>query len=180
LRNALLRVDHNTVRQHHFGFQHPSDQPEQPPIAHSLSELRGQPLVADEIEELLQIKIHAPLIAVLHMRLGPGDRRVATSARSKPVARGMERRLPQRLEHLPHGLLNNPVDHVGNPQPALPASRLGDQHAADPAGLIRPLKQLGLQPGQHDRPQDRETPAWLLGAAGGAAEPAHAADAKGR
>ena len=37
----------------------------------------------------------------------------------------MERRLPQRLEHLPHGLLNHPVDHVGNPQSALPASRLG-------------------------------------------------------
>ena len=86
LRNALLAVDHNTVRQHHLGLQHPSDQHEQPPIANSLRELGGQPLVADEIEELLQIKIYAPLVAVLQMPLGLGDRRVATSARSKPVA----------------------------------------------------------------------------------------------
>ena len=52
----------------------------------SLRELRGQPLVADEIEELLQIKVHHPLVAVLEMLLGLGDRRVAASARSKPVA----------------------------------------------------------------------------------------------
>ena len=117
--------DHNTVRQHHLGLQHPSDQHEQPPIANALGELGGKPLVADEIEELLQIKIYAPLIAVLEMPLGLGDRRVATSAGSKPVTRGVKRRLPQRFEHLPHGLLDHPVDHVGNPQPALPAPRLG-------------------------------------------------------
>jgi hypothetical protein len=85
LRHALLRVDHHTVRQDHLGLQHPSDQHEQPPIRDSLSEFGGQPLVADEIEEFLQIKIHAPLVAVLEMRLGLGDRRVATSAGSEPV-----------------------------------------------------------------------------------------------
>ena len=64
----------------------------------------------------------------------------------------MKRRLPQRFEHLPHGLLDHPVDHVGNPQPALPAPRLRDISPADRAGLIRPRQQVGLQPGQHDRP----------------------------
>src|ERR1035438_3521067 len=64
----------------------------------------------------------------------------------------MERRLPQRFEHLPHSLLNNPIDHVGNSQPALPAPRLGNEHPADPARLIPPRKQVGLQPGQNDRP----------------------------
>src|SRR5438034_10866317 len=102
VRNALLAGDQNTVRQNNLGLQHPSDQPEQPPIAHALGELGGKPLVADEIEELLQIKIYAPLIAVLDMRLGLGDRRVATPSGSKPVARGVKRRLPQRFEHLPH------------------------------------------------------------------------------
>ena len=58
---------------------------EQPPIAHALGELGGKPLVADKIEELLQIKIHAPLVAVLEMPLGLGDRRMATSTGSKPV-----------------------------------------------------------------------------------------------
>src|SRR5450631_2753579 len=64
----------------------------------------------------------------------------------------MERRLPQRFEHLPHSLLNHPVDHVGNSQSALPAPRLGDEHPADPARLIPPRKQVGLQPGQHNQP----------------------------
>ena len=82
---ALLAGDLNTVRQDHLGLQHPSDQPEQPPIPDSLSEPGHQPLVADKIEELLQIKIHAPLVAVLHMRHGLRDRRVATTAGSKPV-----------------------------------------------------------------------------------------------
>ena len=86
MRNALLAVDHHTVRQHHLGLEHPSDQHEQLPIANSLGELGGQPLVADEIEELLQIKIHTPPVAVLQMLFGLDDRRVAASARSKPVA----------------------------------------------------------------------------------------------
>ena len=86
LRNALLAVDQNAVRQHHLGPQHPSDQPEQPPITNSLSELGVQPLVADQIEEFLQIKIYAPPVAVLQMPFGLGDRRVATTARAKPVA----------------------------------------------------------------------------------------------
>src|SRR5450755_3994319 len=63
----------------------------------------------------------------------------------------MVRRLPQRFEHLPHSLLNHPVDHVGNSQSALPAPRLGDEHPADPARLIPPRKQVGLQPGQHNQ-----------------------------
>ncbi len=64
----------------------------------------------------------------------------------------MERRLPQRFEHLPHGLLDHPIDHVGNPQPALPTPRLRDIPPADRAGLVAPRQQVGLQPGQHDRP----------------------------
>jgi hypothetical protein len=111
----LLAVDHHTIRQRHLGLQHPSDHHEQPPIAHAFGELGGKPLVADEIEELLQIKIYTPPVAVLEMPLGLGDCRVATSARSKPVTRRVKRRLPQRFEHLPHSLTDHPVDHVGNP-----------------------------------------------------------------
>src|SRR5450755_1225268 len=64
----------------------------------------------------------------------------------------MERRLPQRFEHLPHGLLNNPIDHVRNPQSALPAPCLGNVRPADHARPIHALQQVGLQPGQNDRP----------------------------
>jgi hypothetical protein len=86
LRHALLAVNHNAVRQHHLGLEQPSDQPEQPPIAHSLCELGAKALVADEIEELLQIQIYTPLIAVVQVLAGLGDRRVTTATRSKPVA----------------------------------------------------------------------------------------------
>jgi hypothetical protein len=55
----------------------------------------------------------------------------------------MERRLPQRFEHLPASLLDHPVDHVGNPEPTLPASCLGDEHPTDIAGPIPSLKQFG-------------------------------------
>src|ERR1035437_9800900 len=50
----------------------------------------------------------------------------------------MERRLPQRFEHLPHGLTDHPVDHVGNPESALPASRLGNVSPANLTGSLRP------------------------------------------
>ena len=53
----------------------------------------------------------------------------------------------------PKGRLHDLViDDGRNSQSALPAARLGDEHPADPAGLIRPVKQVGLQPGQHDQP----------------------------
>ena len=93
-----------------------------------------------------------PPVAVLQMPLGLGDRRVATTTRSKPVARRVKRRLAQWFEHLPHGLTYHPVDHVGNAEPALPAPRLRDLCPADPARHIRPRQQVGFEPGQNARP----------------------------
>jgi len=86
------------------------------------------------------------------MLAGLGDCRVATAARSKPVARWMKRRLKQRLEHLPHGLHHHPVCHVGDPQPALPAARLGDQRPASLARTPRPVQQGRAQPTGDVRP----------------------------
>jgi hypothetical protein len=65
----------------------------------------------------------------------------------------MKRRLEQRLEHLPHGLHHHPIDHVGDPQPALPAARLGDVCPADLAGTPPPHQQIDAQPRRDDRPQ---------------------------
>ena len=108
--------------------------------------------MADPIEELLQIKIDHPPVPVFQMPLGLVDRRVAAPAGTEPVARSAERRLVQRLEHLPHRLLNNPVDHVRDPQPALPASRLRDQRPTDHAGPVPPRQQIGPQLRTGDRP----------------------------
>jgi len=70
LRHALVDADHNPIRQHDSRLQHPSDQDEQPPIADPLSEPGHQPLMADPIEELLQIEVDHPLVPVFQMPLG--------------------------------------------------------------------------------------------------------------
>ena len=81
-----------------------------------------------------------------------GDRRVATSASSKPVAARVKRRLKQRLEHLPHGLHHPPVDHVGDTEATPAAARLGNLDPADHARPIGPRQQIGLQLRADDRP----------------------------
>jgi hypothetical protein len=138
LRHPLIDTDHDTVRQHHLGLEQPADQHEQPPIVDSLREPRGQPLVIDPIEELLQIDVDHPLEPIAYMHLGLGDRRVAASTGPEPVATRVECRLEQRFENLPHGLHHHPVDHVRDPQSALPAVRLGDHRPANPARTIAP------------------------------------------
>jgi len=57
----------------------------------------------------------------------------------------MKRRLKQRFEHLPHGLHHHPIGHVGDPEPALPAARLGDMRPADLAGTPPSCQQVGVQ-----------------------------------
>src|ERR1035438_7566552 len=86
------------------------------------------------------------------MLLGLVDRRVATAARSEPVARWVERRLEYRLEYLSDGLTDHPVGHVRDSQPAHAAARLRDLHPADRAGTVAPLKQPGGQLRTSDRP----------------------------
>jgi hypothetical protein len=86
LRHTLPDADHDTVRQHHLGLEHAADQHEQPPIVDSLREPGEQPLMVDAIKELLQIDVDHPLVALADMLLGFGDRRVAASTRSEPVA----------------------------------------------------------------------------------------------
>jgi hypothetical protein len=68
------------------------------------------------------------------MPLGLGDRRVATTAGAKPVTGRVKRRLPQRLEHLPHSLLDHPVDQdaasrrsVGRPLVTITAEKRTDR-----------------------------------------------------
>ncbi len=75
------------------------------------------------------------------MRLGLLDRRVATTARSEPVTRRMERRLEYRLAHLPHGLTDHPVRLVRDAQPALASTHLRDYHPAGRARSIAPIQQ---------------------------------------
>jgi len=49
--------------------------------------------------------------------------------------------LVQRFENHPHGLLHHPVYHVGDTEAALASAALGDEHASDLSGPVRPLEQ---------------------------------------
>jgi site-specific DNA recombinase len=86
LRYALIDADHDPVRQHDLGLQHPSDQHKQRPIADARGESGEQPLVIDAIKESLQIDVDHPLIAVTDVLSSLGDRRVAASTGPEPVA----------------------------------------------------------------------------------------------
>ena len=77
------------------------------------------------------------------MLLSLRDCRVATPARPEPVTRPVKCRLPDRLERLPDRLTHHPIDHVRDPQPALPATRLRDHRPTDHARPIVPRQQLG-------------------------------------
>jgi len=145
LRYPLLRAHHHAIRHHDVRFEHPANENEPRSIAQSLCETRHQSLAIHPIEEFLQIEIHHPLVTRLHMSLRFGDRRMATSTRSKPVALRVKRRLIQGFEHHPYGFLHHAVDHVWNAEPALTSARLRNPYAPDISGHVRPRTQRGAQ-----------------------------------
>src|ERR1041384_2587585 len=83
------------------------------------------------------------------MQFGFADRRMTAASRSEAMAAPVKRRLVVRAEHLVHGLLHDPIDHVGNAKASLPTSGLRDPHAADIPGPVAAVKQLTVQ-SQHD------------------------------
>ena len=72
----------------------------------------------DSIEELGEIEIHNRPITGFEMLLCLGNGRHRTAHRPEPVAAGVEGRLEHQLQHLEHGLLHDPVDHIGDADPA--------------------------------------------------------------
>ncbi len=90
----------------------------------------------DSIEELLQIKVHHPATPVLDVAAGFAHGRVTASLGPEAMARIVEVRIDVGTEHLMHGLLNDPVDHVRDAKTSLPAARLGNP---DSSNLARPV-----------------------------------------
>src|ERR1035441_3095565 len=69
-----------------------------------------------------------------------------------PWLDGLKRRLKDRLENLPHGLPDHPVDPIRDPHPALPTTRLRNARPANRARTIAPIQQAASQPRTGDRP----------------------------
>ena len=68
--------------------------------------------LVDSVEEVLQVQVDDPLVPVLQISLRLGDGRVTAPSRPEAMAARVEGRLVVRAEHLVHGLLDTPVDHI--------------------------------------------------------------------
>jgi site-specific DNA recombinase len=141
LRNAFGRAHHHSVGHHHSGFQHPLDEHDEPPVFDLRLQPRHQSLMVDAVEEFLEVEIDHPVAPVFQIRLRLGDGRVTAPPRSEAMARWVEGRLPVRAEHTVHGLLDPPVDHIGNAQAAFAASCLRNPHPANHPRAIGSVKQ---------------------------------------
>ena len=94
------------------------------------------------IEEFLQIEIDDPAIPVRDMLLRPGHRLMRGSTGTKAIARVRERRVPNRLKHLQHRLLDEAVENRRYAESANTPADLRDldtQHRLRPVSAVEQL-----------------------------------------
>jgi site-specific DNA recombinase len=122
---------------HHSGREEHPYQLEHALVADPCSNPRHQFVVADPIEEFLQIKINHPAVAIGHVLLCPRDRLMCRASGSKPVAVIGKRQVPAPLQHLKHRLLDESIQHRRYSELSHPAPvRLVDLDALD---RLRPV-----------------------------------------
>lgn len=126
----------------HPAFEKAVDEPEHIGCVHMLSHANHESVVVDAVEERLQVNVHHPAVPLSDRGLGVAHRLVCIAPGPKAVAVGVEVRLPVSLHHLRDGLLDKPVRHCRYAKESFPAVRLGNFHAFDWLGLIRPRYQL--------------------------------------
>jgi hypothetical protein len=97
-----------------------------------------QDIVADPVEELLQVEVHDDVAPVGNVLLGLGECLMDTPARRKPKldAENVGSRIGSRTSHwdLQDRLLHEAVHHHRDAQLAHPAARLGDLHPRTVSG----------------------------------------------
>src|SRR5439155_2984198 len=102
---------------------------------------RHQALMVDAVEEFLEVEIDDPFVPVFQIRLRLGDGRVTAASRSEAMARWVKGRFPVRAEYAVHGLLDPPVDHIGNAKATLAAPCLRNPHPANHPRAIGSVEQ---------------------------------------
>lgn len=135
-----LRADQSTVQ--HARLQVTSDQDEYPSVGDVTSQQAHQHIVVDPIEELGQIQVDHPAVAVVDVPLHRLDRLMGTSTGTEPVTVIRESRIQHRAQHLMERLLDQAILHRWSTQYPLPALRPGD---TDPAYRLR-MVVSGQQP----------------------------------
>src|SRR6202034_1594790 len=99
------------------------------------------------VKEFGQIQINHRLISVLEIAGCFGDRGVSATVRAESVTAVVKGRFEDRLQDLEDRLLNRPVDHVWNAEPALSAPWLRQPDAAYFARPITFRQQVTAQSG---------------------------------
>src|SRR6185312_3021305 len=104
-----------------------ADQADYPPISDPVFDEADQPIMADCVEEPGDVGIQYPV----HPPLGDPDRKrvqriVLTAPGTEPVAEPQEVALPDRIQHLRHGSLDDLVLQRRDAEWPLPPVRLGD------------------------------------------------------
>src|SRR5262249_47082948 len=102
------------------------------PICHSAH----QDVVIDPVEEFLQIKVNHPPVTVGNIGLRPGHCPMRRALRSESKTGFRECGFEDGSQYLRQRLLNEAIEHDGNTQLALPASRLVDFHASNRLRLV--------------------------------------------
>ena len=159
LRGSFPDDDPRAVRHHDHRLQHPAHQLDHPTIRHP-ADRSGRGGADDELDRRTG-RDRDPQSS--------GDRPARCSFASamavcaprfgrKPWLLGVEGRLEHRLQNLEHGLLHDPVDHVGDAETPLPASGLRNEDPANVAGPVASLQQHTAQMGDELRRSGLGTP----------------------
>ncbi len=99
MRRPLVPLLHHPIR-HHPGFEIPANEREHPTIRDPLLQLPQEHIVVYAIKELLQIDIHHPTPAALHVALRLTHRVMGTPPRPEAKAGLREGRIKLRLQDL--------------------------------------------------------------------------------
>jgi hypothetical protein len=96
----------------------------------------------EAIQEARQVDVHHPFFALRHIPACGRDRIMRRAPRTKAPAVLAHGAVEGRAQHLMQALLNEPVLHRGNAQPADSPAGLGDVHRAHRRRLVVARKEL--------------------------------------
>jgi hypothetical protein len=117
-----------SVARVHRGAQVTSDQRHNPLVADPLSQQMHQAVVVDLVEEARQVDIDHPFLTFCDVPACGRHRVVRRAAGAKAPAMLAHPAVERRAQDPMQGLLDQPVLHCGNAQPARPAAGLGNVH----------------------------------------------------
>jgi len=138
-RSALRHADFRVYEPPTFYRARPKisvDEREYPPVLDIPRQYLHQLALIDGIEELFQVHIHCPLIALFQVFEAFAERAVGASSRSEPVACFHKLRLVYRRQHLRDCLLDDTVYCCRNPQFSCLPVVLRDFHPPDRLGRV--------------------------------------------